>query len=202
MRIKGIDLGKKFETRWIFKNITIELQLGNSLAITGANGSGKSTLLKILASSLSPSAGTINFYKGEQIVNPEEVSCNINFSAPYIELIEEYTLEEHLNFHAKFRNPTIPISAMMERMGYPQAANQAVREFSSGMKQRLQLALTFYYDSNMVVFDEPTSNLDESGIDWYLSEIKNIKGKRTILIASNQRYEYDFCQRTIQLTPL
>ncbi len=202
MRIAGTDLGKKFETRWIFKNISVELQPGESLAITGSNGSGKSTLLQILACSLTPSIGKINYFIDHQPLETEEVPGKINFCAPYVELIEEFTLKEHLEFHAKFHKPTLPIKNIMERMGYPESANQPIRQFSSGMKQRLRLVLTFFFNSRAIFFDEPTSNLDESGITWYLSEIKKILGERTILIASNQRYEYDFCQKTILLTHL
>jgi len=202
MRIKGIELGKKFETRWIFKDISVDLLSGESLAITGSNGSGKSTLLQILSNSLTPSKGTIEYFIDDEILNIEDVPLNINYSAPYIELIEEFTLQEHLGFHAKFHQPNIEIIDMMVKMGYPESANQIVREFSSGMKQRLRLALTFYFDSHAIFLDEPTSNLDESGISWYFAEVRKILNKRTILIASNQRYEYDFCQKTIQLNSL
>jgi len=201
MRIVGTGLGKKYETRWIFRDVSIDLAVGDSLAIKGSNGSGKSTLLQILAGSLTPSAGEIEYYQGEDRIENESVPTLFNFSAPYIELIEEFTLSEHLGFHSKFHQPILPVAEMMERMGYPESIHQPVREFSSGMKQRLRLALAFFYESSAVCLDEPTSNLDESGIAWYQSEMKTLLGKRTILIASNQRYEYDFCQKTIRLNP-
>lgn len=202
MRIKSIGIGKKFETRWIFKDISIDLLSGESLAITGSNGSGKSTLLQILSNGLTPSKGIVEYFIDNETLNIEDVPHNVNYSAPYIELIEEFTLQEHLEFHAKFHQPNIDIAEMMDKMGYPESANQAVREFSSGMKQRLRLALTFYFNSKAIFLDEPTSNLDESGVAWYLAEIRNFLNIRTILIASNQRYEYDFCQKTIQLNSL
>ena len=102
MRIKGIDLGKKFETRWIFKDFSIDLQNGESLAITGSNGSGKSTLLQILASSLTPSTGQIEYIENDLPVEIDSVPTKISLSAPYVELIEEFTLHEHLSFHSKF----------------------------------------------------------------------------------------------------
>ena len=199
MRINGINLGKKFETRWIFKNLSIDLLKGESLAITGSNGSGKSTLLQILAYSLTPSAGRVEYFHDNQILLGDEVPLFFNFSAPYVELVEELSLEEHLAFHSKFHTPIIHLNEMIDRMGLLGAANQPVKQFSSGMKQRLRLAMVFYFESKALFLDEPTSNLDESGITWYLSEIKKFVGNRTILIASNQRYEYDFCQKIVQL---
>ncbi|MCP4458224.1 MAG: ATP-binding cassette domain-containing protein [Cytophagales bacterium] len=199
MRISAVDLGKKFETRWIFKNFSIDLSSGDSLAITGSNGSGKSTLLQIMAYSLTPSAGKVEYYDNQRLIKSEDIPTQINFSAPYVELVEEFSLKEHLDFHSNFHTPMIPVREMMERMGLAVASNKPVRQFSSGMKQRLRLALTFYFNSRAIFLDEPTSNLDESGVGWYLTEVKNILDHRTILIASNQRYEYDFCKKTIQL---
>jgi ABC-type multidrug transport system ATPase subunit len=200
MKIVGTDLGKKFEKRWIFRNISVDLEQGETLAITGSNGSGKSTLLQILANSLTPSFGSVKYFANEQPIEMEETSGKIGYCAPYIELIEELTLKEHLEFHSKFCSPSIAINDMIDRIGYQHAVNQSVREFSSGMKQRLRLALSFFFEAEVNFFDEPTSNLDESGVAWYLSEIKSLLGERIILIASNQRYEYDFCTKRIQLT--
>ena len=200
MKIIGTDLGKKFEKRWIFRNVSVDLEQGESQAITGSNGSGKSTLLQILANSLTPSFGSVKYFANDQLIEMDENSGKISYSAPYIELIEELTLKEHLEFHSKFRSPTITINDMIDRIGYQDAVNQPVREFSSGMKQRLRLALAFFFEAEVNFFDEPTSNLDESGVAWYLSEIKYLVGKRSILIASNQRYEYDFCKKIIELT--
>lgn len=202
MRIKGVGLGKKFGSHWVFKDISTELSPHESLAITGPNGSGKSTLLQVLANSLTPSTGTVDYFSNEELLDHEDVPININYSAPYIELIEEFTLQEHLAFHAQFHKPSCSIVDIMQQMGYSESANQAVNDFSSGMKQRLRLALAFYFDAKSIFLDEPTSNLDESGTAWYLAEIKKLMRTHTILIASNQRYEYDFCQKTIQLNAL
>ena len=199
MKIVGTDLGKKFEKRWIFKNISVNLEQGDSQAITGSNGAGKSTLLQILANSLTPSSGSMKYYVNDRLIEMDVAHGKINFCAPYIELIDELTLKEHLEFHSKFCIPTISINDMIDRIGYPYSINQSIRQFSSGMKQRLRLALSFFYEAEVNFFDEPTSNLDESGVDWYLTEIKSLGSYRTILIASNQRYEHNFCLKTLSL---
>ncbi len=198
MRIVGDSLGKKYNSNWIFRELSIEIEQGDTLALVGSNGSGKSTLLQILSNSLTPSRGTVTYLKGDQTIAPEHATAAINFSSPYADLIEELTLVEHLKFHSTFKKPRIVLEDMMERMGYPEAAHKPIQAFSSGMKQRLKLALAFYFEGSVLALDEPTSNLDAKGIDWYRSLISDEKN-RTILIASNQRYEYEFCKTTIDL---
>lgn len=200
MRIVGDSLGKKYNTNWIFRDLSFEIENGQSLALIGPNGSGKSTLLQIISSALTPSKGQISYFKSDLDVNQDQAVAQINFSAPYIELAEELTLIEHLKFHQNFKPPLLELDDIIEQMGYPDARNKPVLEFSSGMKQRLKLALTFYFDGEILALDEPTSNLDSKGIEWYQSLVSGEK-KRTILIASNQRYEYEFCKKQIDLVP-
>ena len=121
------------------------------------------------------------------------------FVGPYQQLIEELTLREHIDFHFQFRQPTIEVGEMMERAGLSKAKSKYVHEFSSGMKQRLRLLLAFFAKGECLFLDEPTANLDEYGIKWYEQEVLQIKGKRNIIIASNQRYEYAF---TDQILPI
>ncbi len=201
MRIVGDSLGKKYNTNWIFRDLSLEIDNGETVALVGPNGSGKSTLLQILSNALTPSKGTVIYQQGDQELAPEQAVAEINFSSPYADLIEELTLLEHLRFHSKFKKPSLELEAIVEQMGYPDAMHKPIQEFSSGMKQRLKLALAFYFEGSILALDEPTSNLDSNGIDWYLSLIEREK-KRTILIASNQRYEYDFCKTQIDLKPL
>lgn len=200
MRIVADSIGKKYNTNWIFRDISIELGDSECLAIVGPNGSGKSTLLQILINTLTPSRGEVSYYHTGEKVEPETILDKINFSSPYMDLIEEYSLIEHLRFNAKFKKNLVPFDEIIEAMGYPNARNKLVSEFSSGMKQRLKLALVFFYEGEILALDEPTSNLDSKGIDWYQSLIENHQN-RNILIASNQGYEYEFCQKKVELAP-
>ena len=89
---------------------------------------------------------------------------------------------------------------MIERIGYPNALNKQLGQYSSGMKQRVRLALNFYFQTTLLALDEPTSNLDEKGINWYQNELKEFGKEKTVIISSNQRYEYEICNKFIQLT--
>ena len=78
--------------------------------------------------------------------------------------------------------------------------NKTLRDFSSGMKQKVKLALCIYSDSPILFLDEPTSNLDNNNIEWYQQKISKVKETKIIFVASNQQYEYDFCDSTILIT--
>lgn len=192
---------KRFQFEWIFKNLSLALSEGNSLAITGSNGSGKSTLLKCISGSIPLTSGKIHYIKNQKLISETEWFSNLTFSAPYMELPEEFMLEELLKFHFKFKSPLnqISVEEMMEILYLTPHRSKPVSHFSSGMKQRLKLGLAFFSDVPLVLLDEPTSNLDKKGIDWYLELIANFSENRTLIICSNDPREYDFCEQKIVL---
>ena len=192
MKINLEKVGKKYGRNWIFRDLTLEIPENISWAITGHNGSGKSTLLQIISSFSDPTIGKITYNNSEPI-------HQISYAAPYLELIEELTLLEHLQFHFTFKKPTMQFDEMISRAGLIGSEDKIISEFSSGMKQRLKLILAFFSETSLLCLDEPTSNLDEAGIEWYHQEIIKQNNTRTILIASNQRFEFDFCEEKISI---
>ena len=201
MEIIAENIGKKFNREWIFRNLSFTLQNKQSLAITGPNGSGKSTLLQILSGYTPASEGTFRYQKGKMIVQEDELYKHVSYAAPYLELVEEMTLTEMISFHRSFKPfaDSISTEQFIRNIRMENAAEKEIRFFSSGMKQRVKLALALYTDTPVLILDEPTSNLDNTGIEWYLEEIKKQLGKKIVLIGSNQRYEYDFCDGEINV---
>lgn len=169
----------------------------------GPNGSGKSTLLKVVSGSLSPSEGAVVYENGEQTkVEPENIYEQLSIAAPYVELLEEFTLQEMLAFHFKFKNYTSGFNydRLIDVLGLEKALDKEIRFFSSGMKQRVKLALTCCSDTPIVLLDEPTSNLDRTGEDWYLDLIQQtIDVNRVLLVGSNQEKEYSFCDEQLHI---
>lgn len=192
------DVGKRFGRQWLFRNVSLLFETGKAYALTGFNGSGKSTLLQIAYGYQTPSKGKI-LYNG---IAANELFRFSGFVSPYLELPEELTLEEQLTFHFQFKKLRNNISMLQvaERCGLANHMDKQIRFFSSGMKQRLKLAQCFYADTPVLLLDEPCTNLDQNGIDWYREEIRQIKGERLVIIASNQTYEYDFCEQVIDVT--
>ena len=201
VKICAEGIGKKFGREWIFKNFNFEFSAGKKYAITGRNGSGKSTLLKILASAEPLTEGTLTYASANGTpIAIEHIYQHLSYSAPYLELIEELTLSEFIDFYTKFKSLKITSQEFIERLNFKKAKNKHVRNFSSGMKQRLQLGLALFSYSSIIFLDEPTSNLDHYTIDWYLQTVQEVFEKQQILIiSSNQPAEYSFCDEILAI---
>ena len=200
MDIKLTNVGKKFGKRWIFRNVNLEIPRKSSLAVKGSNGSGKSTLLQIMGGLLTPTEGRVHCHSSDPAENSlEQTRFNTWLIGPEQQLIEELTIREHLAFHFQFREATTTFDKMLERAGLDEKQNTVVGECSSGMKQRLKLALAFYTKSDLLLMDEPTSFLDSSGIDWYQNELEYALEEKTIIVASNQKQETQLIQESIDM---
>lgn len=195
MEILLEDIGRRFNQEWIFKKINYRFVQGQSYAVLGPNGSGKSTLLQVLAGSLSPSKGTITYSHQEKAIDVDGVYKHLALATPYLELIEEFTLLELLHFHFKFKKIMNgwTVQKLIQLLQFESSENKEIRYFSSGMKQRVKLALAFGTDSPILMLDEPTSNLDSQGLSWYLEMIDKFSKNRLLIVCSNQAHEYNFC---------
>jgi ABC-type multidrug transport system ATPase subunit len=202
MKIILQNIGRRFNREWIFRNIEYTFNQGESYAILGPNGSGKSTLLQVLNGSLSPSFGNIDFFLNEKALEIESVFKQLSLAAPYLELIEEFTLDEMADFHFKFKPflPGMDKKALIELLNLEGSKNKLIKYFSSGMKQRLKLALAFCADTPLLMLDEPTSNLDAQGVEWYLSLVEQFAVNRLTVICSNQEHEYSFCGHQLNIS--
>jgi ABC-type multidrug transport system ATPase subunit len=202
LKITLSSIGKKFNRQWLFKEVNLLFEADHSYALTGFNGSGKSTLLQIIYGYQVPSTGKVAFTLNEHPLADEVLYQHIAIAAPYLELPEELTLLEVLKFHFAFKQITAQITfeTAIEQAGLTGNEHKQVRYFSSGMKQRLKLILAFYNDCKVLLLDEPCSNLDDQGVSWYREMVLKQKGTRTIIIASNQKAEYDFCDAVYNVT--
>ena len=196
------QIGRRFNRDWIFRGIDYTFNQGETYAILGPNGSGKSTLLQILNGSLGPSTGNIIFTDNGVKIDAEQVFNYLSLAAPYLELIEEFSLEEMIDFHFKFKacKSGITKEQIIELLNLPGSKSKLIKYFSSGMKQRLKLALAFCSDTPMLMLDEPTSNLDTQGVDWYLSMVQQFTEGRLTIICSNQQHEYSFCKHQLSIS--
>lgn len=201
MEITVKDLGKQFKEEWIFRNLDYRFLSENIYAIIGPNGSGKSTLIQVLSGYLPQSNGTVNYRSGEGTISPEDFYLHISVATPYIELIEEFTTRELLEFHFKFKalSPSIHLDEFLEVIELAGTDDKMIKNFSSGMKQRLKLGLAFYAQAPIILLDEPTTNLDAKGVDWYQALLDTNKHQKLIVIASNQPYEYSQCNQQVNI---
>jgi ABC-type multidrug transport system ATPase subunit len=201
MKINLEHIGRRFNREWIFRDVNYVFETGTSYAILGANGAGKSTILQLISGSLSSSEGVISYSKEGALLNPELVFKHLSMAAPYLELIEEFTLNELIDLHFQFKKYRSGLDRLqlIELMGFKRSEFKAIKHFSSGMKQRVKLALAFCSDTEMILLDEPASNLDQQGLEWYLSLVKEFSADRMLIICSNQIQEYSFCKNQLNI---
>ena len=203
MTISLSDAGKRFNREWIFRHFTYTFEEGQSYAITGPNGSGKSTLLQVIGGSMHFNEGTMRYEAGspKSELEPEKIYSHVSLCAPYLDVVEEMTLKEFLDFHHGFKPflPGITVEKTVAILGLEKAVNKQIRYYSSGMKQRVKLAQCILSDTAIVLLDEPCTNLDAAGIELYNSLVDDFCKKRTVIVSSNDPQEYTFCREKISI---
>jgi ABC-type multidrug transport system ATPase subunit len=176
-------------------------QRGRVLWFLGLSGSGKSTFLKCLAGQQPLSEGELTYFFGDQTIPESDQFKKISFSAPYLELPEEFTLTEFLRFHFKFKPAAhgLSIPDIIQIMYLDKSADKSIANFSSGMKQRLKLGICFLSNSPLLLLDEPTSNLDEAGVAWYRHLVETYAKEKSLIIGSNDQREFSFCNENLHI---
>lgn len=200
MEIFAHEVGKKFGNEWIIKDFNFHFTSSKPCAILGGNGSGKSTLLKIIGGFMQAGKGSIQYRQQNITIEKEAVYKCISYAAPYLELVEEFTCVESIEFQQKFKPFLNSISSneVLALSGLQHAADKALKVFSSGMKQRLKLTLAILADCPVLLLDEPCSNLDAKAIDWYHHMLEQYAKDKLIIICSNHlHYEYQICKEHI-----
>ncbi|MBX3095399.1 MAG: ABC transporter ATP-binding protein [Fimbriimonadaceae bacterium] len=180
------ELGKRFGARWLFRRVEFDLEIGDSLLLTGANGSGKSTLLRVLAGLISPSEGKVG--------RPE----HIGYAALDQSLYPALSAAEHLTWAAEQRGIEPNIDLWMERTGLTDR-KQVVGTYSTGMRGRLKLALAFQAAPSLVLLDEPSVALDEGGIGLLTELLAEQKGRGAMVIATNNQEDLRFGTAKLEL---
>ena len=201
MKIDLLKVGKRFNHDWIFRNFDFQFIRGKIYAITGPNGSGKSTLLQIISGSLTHNEGRIKYIENDKEIVAEKIFKKVSFAAPYLEVVEEMTLQEFLSFHDKMKGwiSSVDSVKIISILGLEKSAHKQIRYYSSGMKQRAKLAQAIFSNVPVVLLDEPLTNLDEEGISLYENLIRNYCNDRLVIVSSNDKKEYSFCDQVIDI---
>ncbi|MBX7042872.1 MAG: ABC transporter ATP-binding protein [Ignavibacteria bacterium] len=197
------DLTKKYSGKTIFKNISFELSSGDSAVIVGRNGSGKSTLMKIIAGIISPSSGTMSFMNNGNKVEFHDVKRKLGFVSPYLNLYDELSAIENLRLFSGLKSDSAAgdegLVSLLELTGLADRRNDEVKTYSSGMKQKLKIAFAMLNEPELLMLDEPRSNLDKSGIETMERIAEMQKGKGILIIATNDEDDLKLCSKRINI---
>lgn len=196
------NLGKKFNKEWIFRKLDFEIVPNQKLVILGGNGSGKSTLLQVLSGFVTPNEGEIVFTLNDVKIESDKLKNYISFASPYLQVIEDFTLLEMVE-HSRLLKPfrhSLSSEEFMKVIDLESAKHKFIKQFSSGMKQRLKLGLAILTDTPILLLDEPVSNLDKNAIAWYKDLIQKHTPDRTVIVCSNAiAEEYFFCDTELDV---
>lgn len=201
-KIKATNLAKQFNDRAIFENMHFEIASGESLAITGHNGSGKTTLVRIISGLLSPTAGKIEFFKEGKEIEVERVYQYIGLVGPYLQLYHNLTALENLMFFSKIRGLGANKSRIFELtrlIGLKGRELDYVKNYSSGMLQRLKYVAALLHEPEILLVDEPTSNLDEVGSAIVYDIMKRQMENKILVVATNNPEESRFGRKEIRV---
>jgi heme exporter protein A len=204
--LKSQNLEKSFLNKVVFRNVNLDLKSGDSLAITGRNGSGKSTLLKVLANLMKPNKGKVVVSDNSEEVLPEKVHLYFGMIAPYLNLYDELTAFENLEFFYDLKCNHRPASDKKEHLKYLlnrinlySRRNDEVKNFSSGMKQRVKLAFAIINNPKILLMDEPRTNLDVEGIDLVYKIADEHKENGILVLATNEPEDTKLCRDIISI---
>lgn len=200
------NLEKRFTDKLIFKNLSFSLKEKSSLAVTGRNGSGKSTLLKILCNLIKENKGKLSLEINSKHIERENYYKFIGLVSPYINLYDELTAFENLEFFASLKNISgntgnrkEKIYSLLEKVNLYSVRNELVKNYSSGMKQRLKIAFSILNNPLILFLDEPKTNLDNEGINIIYKIANEQKEKGILILATNDEEDTNLCDVRINI---
>jgi len=191
---------KRYTASWVLKDISMHIQEGERLAVRGPNGSGKSTLIQIISGVLASSKGTITYKHGGSTIDIDDIFQYMSIHTAYTELDEELSAVEMFD-HFKLFNPG-QISDNQEFMEFSELVkekNNLIKTYSSGMKQRLALALVLNSKRPLLILDEPGSFLDKYWKTWFSNSLRSFSNGKTMIIASNDDEDVTHCNKLFVL---
>ncbi len=200
--LRAQNLGKWYGKRKVFEGINLFLEEKSSLVITGKNGSGKTTLIKILCGLIRPSRGEVTITQDGKTLTPGDGRNHLGLVMPDLELYGELTAWENLHYLGRMRGLVTSkedLKEMITGVGLKGREDDLVSSFSSGMKQRLKYAFARLHQPEILLLDEPSTNLDEEGITVVEKIVSEQKEKGILILATNQKEDFKYGDKIVQL---
>lgn len=194
MEVKALE--RRFAGRRALAGVELEVRAGEIVGLVGPNGSGKTTLLRVLAGMLRPTAGTVRVAGFEPVAEREEVMRVARFAFAPPALLENLSAREHLEHLGALGSGRVErgeVARVLALVGLAERADERVRAFSFGMRQRLALALALVPRPRLLVLDEPTEGLDPLAVLELRGILARLRAEHglAILLSSHLLIEID-----------
>ncbi|MBK8700221.1 MAG: ABC transporter ATP-binding protein [Saprospiraceae bacterium] len=193
MEITAHRLRKSYNGLQVVNNFSHQFRSGEIYGVSGPNGAGKSTLIKMLSGYLSPSGGNIQYQLDGNDLKRNEIYRYVSLAAPYSSIIQDFTLAENFQFLRKFKplRKEYAYQELLEILSWKDPRDKLVKQFSSGMQQKVNILFAFICETQLLLLDEPTSFFDRDAKAWYKTILEQNKSNRTIVIASNEGSDFE-----------
>lgn len=204
LAVQASSLGKSYGVHWALRDVSLDVQVCESVALFGANGAGKSTLLRLLATLETPSRGTLRLFGALPTDGGRAVREKIGVMMHESYLYSRLSAAENLALYAALYGLDQPEARVLEALaevGLEAVGNKWVLELSRGMKQRLSLARATLHSPALLCLDEPDSGLDETGSRFLAQLLDKGKerGQSVVLTTHNLELGIALCQRAVIL---
>ncbi len=187
--LRTIHLGKRYRNRWAVRDLNLQVMRGEVFGFLGPNGAGKSTTIRMLLSLLTPTTGHVELFGKSLLRHRREVLSRVGGLVERADFYLYLSARRNLEIVAALADcrDGRAISRALETVGLTERANDKVKTFSHGMKQRLGLAQALLGSPEFIILDEPTSGLDPQGIKEVRELILRLSSERsmTILLSSH-----------------
>jgi ABC-type multidrug transport system ATPase subunit len=193
LSITCTDIAKRYVKEVLFKDLSFTFTHANKYVLLGANSTGKSTLLKIIGGAVAPTKGSVTYSL------PIDKNELFSFSSPEMHLLDDFTVKELFELHFQFKTPKISLKDQWEQSNLTSFLSKRYLELSSGLKNKVKLALAIFTEAPALLLDEPCTNFDDSNTIWYQNMIATHCSDQLIIVASNQESEYTFCTEQLNL---
>ena len=202
--IELADVGRAYGERIALAGVTLEVQEGETLAVFGSNGAGKTTLLRILATLLRPTAGEVRVLGARLPSEAWKVRGRIGFLGHEPLLYRDLSGRENLRFHARLHGlggeaAEARIGSLLTAVGMERRAEQRVTELSAGMRQRLAICRCVLHQPELLLLDEPESNLDAEGRELARELIGPSAGRSRVLVTHDPERALPDADRVLEL---
>ena len=202
MELIADKIVKRFGHFLVLKNVSFKVGSGSSIAITGPNGSGKTTLVKILCNLMAPTRGQVIYQNNHKTIEREHIFRFIGLVGPYLQLYQELSARENIDFFARMRNLknySSRVAQLMEVFNLTGREKDAVKTYSSGMQQRLKYVCALLHEPEVLFVDEPRSNLDQKGIAAVYHILQEQKKDKILVISTNDQEDLALADQIIKV---
>ena len=200
--LKTIDLTKKYDGRTVVDNLNIEIKKGEIFGLLGPNGAGKSTTMNMICNIVKPDYGTVEFMGKDFRKNKKELSKRLGYIPQNLAIHGSLKAWENVElftslYGIKGEELKDRIDESLEYVGLSERRNDYAKNFSGGMKRRLNIACAIGHHPDLLIFDEPKVGIDPQSRNFILEKIKESnKNGATVIYTSHYMEEVEaICSR-------